>query len=331
MSKSRPEQRKQAEWAELRRTLCQSTAEAAAASLVWVGKGDKNAADDAAVEAMRRVIMRSGLQFRVVIGEGELDNAPMFAPDEVIGAGGKLDWDLAVDPLEGTYLCAEGLPGAVTAMAAGQPGTLLSAPDSYMRKVIAGPNCPPAAVDVETPLRELLAAVASGNGKSVAETVVCVLDKPRHQNLIEALRSAGAQLHLISDGDVPAAMWACRPHRFGVDLYLGVGGSPEGVLSAVATKALGGRMSARFEPQNPAQAERLAQWPGLTPNRIFSVNDLVKGDAVFAMATVTGTLDLAAPLQTKRSVKIAGMVISTRSKARQPRRFLREIDSHQNG
>jgi fructose-1,6-bisphosphatase class II len=321
--------RSDADWSALNKVLRDATSRAAAACLDWAGKDDKIAADAAAVDAMRATIAMSNMRFTVAIGEGELDDAPMLAPNEALGAEGRLEWDLAVDPLEGTYLCAKGLTGAVTTMAAGLPGTLLSAPDSYMRKVIAGPAVAAEAVHVDSPLKDLLTAVAKGSGKPVSEVVVCLLDKPRQQDLIEAVRVAGAKLHLIPDGDVPAALWACRPRRFGVDLYIGVGGSPEGVLSAAAVKALGGHMSARFEPQDDRQARRLAEWQGIDVGKTLDLDDMIGGDAVFAMASVTGSAGLAPALRRGTDIAVASFMVSTRYRGGQPRRFLQQVDPQQ--
>ena len=276
---------------------------------------------------MRRVLASSGLSFRVAIGEGELDDAPGLVPGELIGSDTSGVWDFAVDPLEGTTLCAQGVPGAVTVIAAGAVGTILSAPDSYMRKVMAGPACPREAVHVDNPVGNLLRECAKGSQKAVRDLVVCVLDKPRHGRLVEQIRSAGASLKFISDGDVPAAIWVCQPERFGVDLYLGVGGSPEGVLSAAAIKSLGGSMSARFEPQDEAQERRLSEWSSKLNREALALEDMVAGEIVFAMSSVSGTPTLAASHRSGRLIRIETMTLSTLGPATsQPIFSSQEID-----
>lgn len=262
---------------------------AAAACEGWIGRGDKIAADEAAVSAMRRRLVSSPVRFTVTIGEGELDLAPSFGHHEEFGSSGSAKWDLAVDPLEGTTLCAKGLPGAVTVMATAPGGALLSAPDGYMRKVIAGPACPREAVHVDAPVTTLLHDYAAAAQRPLHELVVCILDRPRNQPTIDEVRRAGARPHLIADGDVPAAIWVCRPDLFGVDLYLGIGGAPEGVLSAAAVRCLGGTMSARLEPQGSEDRARLTAVGVADIDAVLCLDDLVGDEVAFAMASVTGS------------------------------------------
>jgi fructose-1,6-bisphosphatase II / sedoheptulose-1,7-bisphosphatase len=290
------------------RVIGDAVFEAAAACEAWIGRGDKIAADAAAVSAMRRQLRSSPLRFTVAIGEGELDRAPAFARGEEIGSSAGDGWDLAVDPLEGTTLCAKGLPGALTVMAAAPRGALLSAPDGYMRKVIVGPACPAQLVHVDAPVAELLRACAAAAHKPLPEVVVCVLDRPRNAATIDEVRRAGARLHLIADGDVPAALWVCRPDDFGVDLYLGIGGAPEGVLSAAAVQCLGGQMSARLEPEDGDDRARLVSAGVADIDKALTLGELVGNDVAFAMASVTGSPGLRPATRAGERIEVEGFV-----------------------
>jgi fructose-1,6-bisphosphatase/sedoheptulose 1,7-bisphosphatase-like protein len=309
-------------------TLLDAACGAAAACEAWVGKGDKNAADFAAVEAMRGALLRSGQGYRIATGEGEIDRAPMMNRGEQIGPQDGVVWDIAVDPLEGTTLCAEGRPGAVTAIAGGACRSILSAPDTYLAKVMAGPACPAEAVHIDAPVAGLICAYARAADKPIAEVTVCVLDRPRHANLVATIRSAGARVKTIQHGDLPAALWVCRPERFGVDLYVGTGGAPEGLLSAVIVKALGGSMSARFAPEDQRQADELADAGIAEATRVFSLDQLVPGEAELAMASVTGTPGLQPAKRAGERVRVEAFSVSTRrSGTDRLRHHSTEIDS----
>lgn len=276
-----------------------TTQQAARSCVAWVGLNDKNAADGAAVRAMTTVLNDAPFAFRVAIGEGELDSAPQLAPGDVYGLHGGPVVDVAVDPLEGTSLCAEGRPGAVSTIAFAGQGALLAAPDGYMMKVMAGPSCPDGLIRCDIAADELAVEYARATGKPLADVTVCILDKPRHHTAIAAIRSAGANVLTIPDADIPAALWVCDPDRFGVDLYWGIGGAPEAVVSAAALNCLSGKMAARFMPRDGAQRARLDAQQGLEWDRPLSLTELVRGDTVFAMSSITGTKGLA-PAQTTR-------------------------------
>ena len=280
-------------WDEAKALAICATDAAAKACYPYIGKGDKIAADAAAVEAISGVLNTSKHAFMVAIGEGELDNAPMLNVGDVLGCFGGYEFDVAVDPLEGTTLCSLGLPGSVSALAFGTSKSILSAPDSYMKKLMAGPLCPDSLINVDISTADLISSYALAMKKRVSEVTICVLDKPRHCNLIEEIKSVGASVLKIPDADIPAAIWVCKPEIYGVDLYLGIGGGPEGVLSAAALKCLGGKMSARFEPQDAIQAARLNKFNSSLIGKKLSLDELVNGEVIFAMSSITGSRGMA--------------------------------------
>lgn len=280
-------------WKEAASLAVCATQAAARACYPHIGKGDKIAADASAVEAISKVLNNSRFELFVAIGEGELDSAPMLNVGDVFGCAGGYKFDVAVDPLEGTTLCSLGLPGSVSALVFGASGSILSAPDSYMKKIMAGPLCPDELVDTDISITELIPAFASALHKNISDVTVCVLDKPRHADLIETIRVKGASVLKIPDADIPAAIWVCKPDIYGVDLYLGTGGGPEGVLSAAALKSLGGKMSARFEPQDNLQLARLTAFDNRLIGTKLSLLDLVSDDVIFAMSSITGSKGLA--------------------------------------
>ncbi len=246
-----------------------------------LGRGDKDAIDGVAVEAMRAMLGSVHVAGRVVIGEGEMDEAPMLYIGEEVGAGGEAV-DIAVDPVEGTSLVAKGLPGAIAVMAVAPAGELLHAPDMYMDKIACGP-AGRGVVDLDRPIGETLELLARRLGRRVSELTVVILERERHRERIAAVRAAGARLMLISDGDVTPAVAACLPDS-GVDLLLGIGGAPEGVLAAAAVRCLGGDFQGRLAPADAAQAER-ARAMGVDPARRLGLEDLVHGDDVIFAAT----------------------------------------------
>ncbi|GLZ56020.1 fructose-bisphosphatase class II family protein [Actinomycetospora sp. NBRC 106378] len=273
-----------------------ATHAAALACCAWVGRHDQDAADGAATEAMRRALARAPGQGTVVIGEGEKDDAPMLFNGEVVGAGhGGPDFDIAVDPLEGTSFCAKGLPGALATIAIGEPGSFFSpGPGFYMDKIVA----PPAArdvIDLADPPERILLRVGEALGKPVHELRVVIMDKPRHRGgtgLIDRVRAAGAAVHTPSGGDVAGALEVLLPTG-GVDLLLGVGGTPEGVMTAAAVRALGGGMVGRLAPQTSDEATAVRQ-AGLSTDRVYRRDELVNGDALFAATGISGGSLLAA-------------------------------------
>ena len=260
------------------------TEQAALAASRFAGKGDKEAVDEAGTQAMRRVLNELPIRGTVVIGEGEMDEAPMLYIGEVLGQGG-LEVDIAVDPVEGTTTAAKGLPNAVTVIALSEKGGLFHAPDMYMEKLIVPP---PAAglVDLTWPVSANLKALALALQRSVEDLVVVVLDRPRHERLIREIREAGARVKLISDGDVIAAL-AAAIRGTGVHAVMGIGGAPEGVLAAAALKCMGGQMWGRLTFRNNDERRRAAK-AGITDlDRIYSRDEMVTQDVIFAATGVT--------------------------------------------
>jgi fructose-1,6-bisphosphatase II len=268
--------------AQLVSALVEATDAAAAASRHWIGRNDKNAADEAAVAAMRAVLVDAPFDGVVVIGEGEKDDAPMLANGERLGSGGK-SCDIAVDPLDGTRLVAEGLAGSVAVIALAPAGTMFDPVDAfYMDKLICA-SVGRGVVDIRRSVAQNLEAFARVSGKDVAELVVIVLDKPRHENLIAEIRAAGASARLVSEGDVAGAVSAASG---AVDLVLGIGGTPEGILAACAVRALGGFMQARLAPQTVDEAEKVRAF-GHDLERVLEIEDLVRStDVVFVLSEV---------------------------------------------
>lgn len=259
------------------------TEAAALACARWMGRGDKNKADELAVEAMRGVFDTVEVDGVVVIGEGEMDEAPMLFIGEKVGAGCPPKVDIAVDPLEGTNLVAKGLNGSIAVVAAAPRGGLLHAPDMYMEKIAVGPKAA-GCIDITAPVRVNLERVANALNRDVSDLTVVILDRERHKKIIQEVREAGARIKLISDGDVAPAVAAAFGDT-GVDMLLGIGGAPEGVLAAAALKCMGGDMQARLYPENE-QEEARAREMGLTDVRqVLKLNDLVKTDDVIFAAT----------------------------------------------
>jgi fructose-1,6-bisphosphatase II len=270
-----------------------ATQAAALACRPFIGRGDPKAADGAAVAALRDALAGLPGRARVVIGEGEKDDAPMLFAGEVLGTGDGPDCDLAVDPLEGTRLCAQGQEGAVSVLAAAPPGSLWATRGWYMEKLVVGAAAA-GAVSLERPVGENLAAVAAALGKSVDELAVAVQDRPRHVELVAAVRRAGAAVVLFGDGDVMTSLRVLLPGG-DLDMLIGVGGAPEGVIMACATRALGGGMQARLAPQSPGEQSRLAA-AGANVEEILSVEHLVTDDdCVFVATAITGGTMLGRP------------------------------------
>ncbi|HEU6444694.1 MAG TPA: class II fructose-bisphosphatase [Gaiellaceae bacterium] len=270
--------------------LVRVTEAAAMAAGRWIGRGDKNAADQAAVDAMRTVMDTVSMAGVVVIGEGEKDEAPMLYNGEEIGNGHGPEVDVAVDPLEGTRLTALGMPNAITTVALAERGTLFFPGAAvYMDKIAVGPEAADA-VDIEASPTENVTAVAKAKGVSTSEISVVVLDRPRHEALVAELREAGAKVLLITDGDVAPAIAAAQPGT-GVDLLMGIGGTPEGVLSAAALKCVGGTIQGKLWPRNDEERQSLID-DGFDLERVLTTDDLVGSQNVFFAATgvTTGAL-----------------------------------------
>ncbi|MBP0446800.1 class II fructose-bisphosphatase [Roseomonas sp. SSH11] len=265
--------------------LVRVTEAAALASSRWIGRGDKNSADGAAVDAMRRAFDSVAINGTVVIGEGEMDEAPMLYIGEKVGAGGP-EVDIAVDPLEGTSITARGMPNAIATVAVAEKGGFLHAPDIYMDKIAVGPGLPEGVVHLDASPKENLKNLAQARKVAIEDLVVCTLDRDRHKDIIRACREAGARIMLIPDGDV-AGVVACSQPEAGVDMYLGWGGAPEGVLAAAALRCIGGQMQGRLIYEDEGQRERARSMGISDPDRIFNVMDMAKGDVMFSATGVT--------------------------------------------
>ena len=263
------------------------TEAAALASARLMGRGDRNGADEAAVEAMRKAFNGLNINGLVVIGEGERDEAPMLYIGEKVGrcAEGDTDVEIAVDPLEGTNLCATGAPNAISVIAIGSKGKMLRAPDTYMDKIAVGPGAK-GVVDIDRPPGENLRKVAAALGKQVEDLTVVVLDRPRHERLVQQVREAGARVKLITDGDVAGAINTCLPEA-GVDVLMGVGGAPEGVISAAAIRCVGGDMQGRLAWRNEHERERAKAMGMKDLEKVLTAEEMAGGDVMFAATGVT--------------------------------------------
>ena len=263
------------------------TEAAAIAAAQMRGRGNEKAADKAAVDAMRRELGRVEIRGTVVIGEGEMDEAPMLYIGEKVGIGEGPEVDIAVDPLEGTTLCAKSMPNALAVLAISERGGLLHAPDMYMNKIAIGPGYPDVTVDLDASPAENLNALAKAKGVPIGEIMACILDRPRHAELIRAVREAGAGVQLIPDGDIAGVIWTTDPRETGVDIYIGSGGAPEGVLAAAALRCIGGQMEGRLIPMKDEERMR-AEKMGITDiNKKFKLEDMASADVVFSATGVT--------------------------------------------
>lgn len=260
---------------------------AALASAHLIGRGDEKAADQAAVNAMRDQLNTLDIKGVVVIGEGERDEAPMLFIGEEVGTGSGPEMDIALDPLEGTTLTAKDMPNALTVIAMAPRGTLLHAPDVYMEKLAVGPGYRPGVVTMDMTPSERISALAASKGVSTEDITACVLERPRHEALIEEIRSTGASIRLITDGDVAGVMHCAEPEVTGIDIYMGSGGAPEGVLAAAALKCMGGQFFGKLLFRNEDEKSR-ARKAGITNfDRVYTRDDLVRADVIFAATGVT--------------------------------------------
>ncbi len=263
--------------------LVRVTETAAVAASAWVGRGDKDAADGAAVAAMRKMINTVDMQGVIVIGEGEKDNAPMLHNGEAVGNGNGPMCDVAVDPIDGTTLTSNGLNGAVSVIALAPRGSMFDPKDVYyMNKIVTGPEAA-SVIDITAPAGENVRRVAKAKGVDVSDITVIVIDRPRHDDLLKELRAAGARIRLIRDGDVAAAIETARPDT-GIDILMGIGGTPEGVVAASAMRALGGVIQGRLHPRSDGERES-AKNAGYDLSKVYTTNDLVSSDDVFFSAT----------------------------------------------
>jgi fructose-1,6-bisphosphatase II / sedoheptulose-1,7-bisphosphatase len=262
------------------------TEAAAVAAFELVGRGDEMAADQVAVDAMRTALNSLEIQGVIVIGEGERDQAPMLYIGEKVGKGKGPRVDIALDPLEGTSLTAKAMPNALTVMAWAPAGTLLHAPDTYMDKIGCGPGYPAGILDLTASPAANVRELAKAKGVQPAEITVCVLDRPRHAEIIASLREVGARIHLIPDGDIAGVIHTADPAT-GIDLYIGQGGAPEGVLACAALKCFGGQFQGRLVFRNADERARAKRIGVEEPDRIYNLDDIVRADAIFSATGVT--------------------------------------------
>ncbi|MGE3148985.1 MAG: class II fructose-bisphosphatase [Pseudorhodoplanes sp.] len=250
------------------------------------GHGKEKASDQAAVDAMRRELNKLPIDGTVVIGEGELDEAPMLFIGEKVGTKNGPKVDIAVDPLEGTTLCAKNMPGAIATLAMADEGTLLHAPDVYMDKIAIGPGYPKGTIDLDAPPDENILRLAKAKGVKPEAINAILLDRPRHADIIAAVRKTGAAVTLITDGDVAGVIHCAEP-KTGIDIYLGLGGAPEGVLAAAALRCIGGQMQCRLVLDTDERRERALKMGIKDPRKKYEIEDMVRGDCLFAATGVT--------------------------------------------
>ncbi|MBY6047784.1 class II fructose-bisphosphatase [Vannielia litorea] len=260
---------------------------AALASAKLIGRGDEKAADQAAVNAMRNQLNALEIRGTVVIGEGERDEAPMLYIGEEVGTGTGPEVDIALDPLEGTTLTAKDMPNALTVIAMAPRGSMLHAPDVYMEKLAVGPGYPEGIVSLDQSPAERVRLLAAAKQATTADITVCILERPRHEDLIAEVRSTGAAIRLITDGDVAGVMHCAEPEKTGIDMYMGLGGAPEGVLAAAALKCMGGQMWGKLTFRNDDEKAR-AKKAGIEDlDRIYARDEMVQHDVIFAATGVT--------------------------------------------
>jgi len=267
--------------------IARVTERAAVAAAKLCGRGNEKAADQAAVDAMRREMNNLSIAGTIVIGEGERDEAPMLFIGEKVGSGNGPRVDIAVDPLEGTTLCAKNMSGAIATMAMAEGGTLLNAPDVYMEKIAVGPGYQKGVVDLDAPAEENIRALATAKGVKTEDITALILDRPRHTDLIAAVRRAGASVRLITDGDVAGVIHTADPESTGIDIYLGIGGAPEGVLAAAALACIGGQFQGRLVLDTEEKRSRAAKMGVKDPLKKYQMEDMVTGDCLFAATGVT--------------------------------------------
>ena len=266
--------------------IARVTEGAAVAAARLRGRGDERQADAAAVQAMHRELSDLPVSGRVVIGEGERDEVSTFYIGEELGRGGP-PVDIAADPLEGTTLCAKSLPGALTVVAVAEQGGLLHAPGIYMEKIAIGPGYEEGLVSLDFSIAENLNRLAAAKGVSVRDITACVLDRPRHARLLEEIRAAGAAISLIGDGDIAGVIQTCESEETGIDIYLGMGGAPEGVLAAAALRCIGGQIQGRLAALNDQHLKRAEHFGIKDLRRKYSTADMASGDIIFAATGVT--------------------------------------------
>ncbi len=268
-------------------SLARVSEAAALASADLIGRGDEDAADDAAAQAMQYVLGAMEIDGRIVIGEGDVDDVETLFVGQELGTGNGPAVDIALDPLEGRTLAAKDMPNALAVVAMGPRGSMLQAPPIYMDKLALGPGYPDGIISLDMSPADRITAIARYRGCDARDLTVCVLDRPRHEALIGEIRATGARVRLISDGDVSGVMACADPARTGIDMYMGLGGAPEGVLAAAALKCLGGQMQGRLVIRNSDEAARARQAGITDTDRIWSRDEMIRDDVVFAATGIT--------------------------------------------
>ena len=273
--------------------LVKVTSRAAINCYQYLGKGDKEIADKAATDSIRNDLNNLEINGEVVIGEGELDEAPMLYIGEKLGKGTGPNLDIAVDPLEGTNFAAKNIPGAISVLAIAEKGNLFNAPETYMNKIAVGKDVPFDATDLDYPIKKNIFNIAEAKNKNINELTVCILNRPRHKEIIEELKSLKVNLKLISDGDICGALLV-TDNKYNIDLFLGIGGGPEGVLSAVALDAYGCKFQGRFIFETDHDKARARKMGILNLDKKYELNEIVKGDSIFCATGITNTEMVAA-------------------------------------
>jgi len=263
-----------------------STERGAYGASLYVGKNDKNGADQSAVNEMRKCLNQISMKGKIVIGEGELDEAPMLYINEMVGTNSGEEFDIAVDPLEGTNFTAKNLPNAMSVLAVSEKGNLLNAPDMYMEKIAIGKNMPKNLVDLDNSIEKNIKLLSEATGKSPTKLTACILDRPRHKNIVNSLKKIGVNIIFISDGDVSGVISVCNP-KSNIDIYIGTGGAPEGVLAGAALHCLGGQMQTRLKFQNNVEKERAKKFGIENLHKKYGLIDMIKGDVIFSATGVT--------------------------------------------
>jgi fructose-1,6-bisphosphatase II / sedoheptulose-1,7-bisphosphatase len=290
-------------------------AEAAAVAAARLrGRGDEKDADQAAVDAMRSELNKLPIRGTVVIGEGERDEAPMLYIGEQVGTGEGPEIDIALDPLEGTTICAKNLPNSIAVIAIAEKGSLLYAPDVYMDKIAIGPGYPEGLINLDASPADNIHALAKAKGVPVNEITACILDRPRHARLIEAVRATGVAIRLIGDGDVAGIIHTTDPDETGIDIYLGSGGAPEGVLAAAALRCIGGQMQGRLQLNTEEKIARAAKMGISDPNKVYRMEEMARGDVLFAATGVTDGNMLAGVKFGRESIQTHTIVMRSSSR-----------------
>ena len=309
--------------------LARVAEQAALASAPLIGRGDEKAADQAAVNAMREQLNLLDIAGVVVIGEGERDEAPMLFIGEEVGTGNGPGVDIALDPLEGTTLTAKDMPNALTVIAMGPRGSMLHAPDTYMDKLAVGPGYPEGVVSLDMSPRERAEALAKAKGCATSDITVCILERPRHEAMIAEVRETGASIRLITDGDVAGVMHCAESEITGIDMYMGQGGAPEGVLAAAALKCMGGQIFGRLLFRNDDEKGRAAK-AGITDlDRVYSRDEMVTQDVIFAATGVTGGSLLPSIKRTPGWVETTTLLMRSKTGSVRRMNYRTPLSSHQ--